>query len=236
MALTDRAQLVVALAHRTAMLRAHGPVGTEHLLLAMTEVEDSVAAMVLAGLGVSLPTLRAEVERQLPDGGSRVDLGDAVGWVLHRAQARADGEWVGTEHLLTALGEVGGTAGEVLAILGATPDRVTAEAARLLSEYPHGRPEPGVEPIAEQLIGARRLVVPPGLPDYDAAITEARREQEAAADDRRFDLAARLRDTEQRLLTERRQLVQAWLAEVDPVLLVTELDRLYRQADHLRRP
>ncbi|WP_238010392.1 Clp protease N-terminal domain-containing protein [Dactylosporangium sp. AC04546] len=236
MALTDRAHLVVALAHRTAVFRAHGPVGAEHLLLAMTEIEESVAALVLASLGISLPTLRAEVERRLPANGSHVDLGDAAGWVLQRAQAWADDEWVGTEHLLTALGEVGGTAGEVLAVLGATPDRVTAEAARLLSAYPHGRPEPGVEPTAEQLVGARRLVVPPGLPDYEAAIAEARREKEAAVDDQRFDSAARLRDTERQLLAERQRLVHDWLAEVDPVVLVTELDRLYRQADHLLRP
>ena len=59
---TARVQEALAAAERTADASGHEYVGTEHLLLALSQ-QDSPAAHVLSNLGVTSDRLRAETRR-----------------------------------------------------------------------------------------------------------------------------------------------------------------------------
>jgi len=56
-----KAQHVQVLSREEARKRGHDYVGTEHLLLALIQLEDSVAVRVLNNMGVSLDTIRSQV-------------------------------------------------------------------------------------------------------------------------------------------------------------------------------
>ena len=59
--LTPRAKLAIQHSMDEARNLNHGHVGTEHMLLALMRDEEGVAAQVLAGLGLRLEDVRAEV-------------------------------------------------------------------------------------------------------------------------------------------------------------------------------
>jgi len=60
---TEKAKRVLASAKREAMEFGHDYISTEHLILAMTQVSDSMAVMILTNLGVDITELRAEIEK-----------------------------------------------------------------------------------------------------------------------------------------------------------------------------
>ena len=64
---TAGARTVVELAQAEARSLRHGYVGTEHLLLALLGEEHGVAAEVLRGAGLSVASVRSEVERRVAD-------------------------------------------------------------------------------------------------------------------------------------------------------------------------
>ncbi|GAA1832820.1 hypothetical protein GCM10009682_59120 [Luedemannella flava] len=235
---TDRARAAAFAAARHAISLGHRQTTPEHLLLGIISADESIAVMVLAALGIPPSALRERIEAGLAgrqDGATKhPPKSDDYTEVLWRARRRADqfgSEYVSTDHLLVALGEGEGAVRDALVALGATPDRVAAEAWRMLRRYTHGRPWPGHEPSADQLVGARRLVVPREWRAYPTRIAEVRGDKEAAIEAGDFERAALLRETEKRLLVERAELARAWIAEVGPVLVVSELDRLYAETD-----
>ncbi len=61
---TDRARRVVVLAQAEARRLQHNYIGTEHLLLGLIAEGEGMASKALADLGVSLPELRAKVEKR----------------------------------------------------------------------------------------------------------------------------------------------------------------------------
>jgi ATP-dependent Clp protease ATP-binding subunit ClpA len=150
--LTEFARGAIALAQEEARALNHNYVGTEHLLLGLLREEQGGAARALAAVGVTLEAAREQVRR------SR-DVGEAavVGQIpftpharriltFAREEATALNHWsVGTEHLLLGLvGKHGGVATDILAELGADPDRIRREVGALLSmmvfEQPVRRP------------------------------------------------------------------------------------------------
>ena len=58
---TNRARHVVVLAQEEARRLQHNYIGTEHILLGLLGEPDGVAALALAGLGISLESARGEV-------------------------------------------------------------------------------------------------------------------------------------------------------------------------------
>jgi ATP-dependent Clp protease ATP-binding subunit ClpC len=64
---TPRAKKVLELALREALGLEHDYIGTEHLLLGITRVEDGVAARILSGLELDGARVRADVIRALRD-------------------------------------------------------------------------------------------------------------------------------------------------------------------------
>lgn len=238
---TDRACAVMVLAHGQAERLGRDVIDTEHLLLAIAEGGEGIAAMALAAVHVSFDAIHAETVRRVdprqPTINKSIPFSPAASDVLDGAEQEADAQGqlhVSTDHLLLALlGSTGGVASQVLASLGVTDDWLRAEIAELFAACV-ARPQTREEPTAVHVIGARRFAVPAALGDYNRRIAEARHQKETAVDAKDFEAAGEFRATEKRLLAEKRDLVTAWAAPIGTVPLVDEIDRLYRQAEQLR--
>ncbi|MDO8734453.1 MAG: Clp protease N-terminal domain-containing protein, partial [Elusimicrobiota bacterium] len=74
--LTPKARKVLEYAIEEAQKMAHSYVGTEHILLGLIKEGESVAAAVLQNLGLSLDTIRLEVEKLVQFGPSTIVSGD----------------------------------------------------------------------------------------------------------------------------------------------------------------
>jgi ATP-dependent Clp protease ATP-binding subunit ClpB len=119
-----------ALNDALALARRHGNplVYDAHLLAALLEQDESIVVPVLQKVGVSVPTLREALEREIArypkQSGANPSLARELTAVLDRAEkdAKALGdEYVSTEHLLLALSDVKGTESKTaLAAEGAT--------------------------------------------------------------------------------------------------------------------
>jgi ATP-dependent Clp protease ATP-binding subunit ClpA len=150
--LTEFARGAIVLAQEEARALHHNYVGTEHILLGLLRAEQGGAARALAAVGVTLEAARDRV-RQTVGPGETVVVGQ-IPFTPHarriltfaREEATALNHWsVGTEHLLLGLvGKHGGVATDILAELGAEPDRIRREVGALLSimvfEQPVRRP------------------------------------------------------------------------------------------------
>ena len=73
---TPRAQRAIQLARREADNFNHPYVGTEHLLLGLIALSEGVAVNVLERLGVSLASVRMEVEKTVGHGPETKTLGN----------------------------------------------------------------------------------------------------------------------------------------------------------------
>lgn len=147
---TGRARHVLLLGQEEAHRLRHSSIDTEHLLLGLLREEGGVAAAVLAGLGVELADVRAEVERITGRGGQSVPGPVRLTPRAKRAielavdEARLlDHHSIGTEHLLLGLiREKSGIAAGLLHNQGATLQRAREEVARALRERSDGPDEP----------------------------------------------------------------------------------------------
>jgi len=149
-------------------------------------------------------------------------------------------DFIGTEHLLLGLVREGeGPAAQVLAQRGIELDAIRQQVIRLLHGHQGGRggrrgrraarARPGgedatLEEISHQLhvLGVRLAAIEEklGIEEssarqrlrrVDAEIARVRRQKESAIDEQDFERAARLRDEERRLLSDRRAAEDAWL-------------------------
>jgi ATP-dependent Clp protease ATP-binding subunit ClpC len=140
---TDRARRVMVLAQEEARLLNHNYIGTEHLLLGLIHEGEGVAAQALESLGVSLPTVRQQVEETIGRGqqalSGRIPFTPRAKKVLElsRREALAMGHnYVGTEHILLGLLREGdGVAAQVLVRMGADLNRVRQQVIRILSGH-----------------------------------------------------------------------------------------------------
>ncbi|HOW59944.1 MAG TPA: ATP-dependent Clp protease ATP-binding subunit [Candidatus Omnitrophota bacterium] len=151
---TERARKVIILAKEEAKRFNHDYIGTEHILLGLIKEGESVAAAVLQNLGLSLDTIRLEVEKLVQFGPSTVVSGDipftpkakkVIELAMDEAR-RLGHNYIGTEHLLLGLIKEGeGVASHVLMNVGLDLNKVRAEVIKLLgSTTPSG--EPGMPP------------------------------------------------------------------------------------------
>ncbi len=151
---TERARKVIILAKEEAKRFNHDYIGTEHILLGLIKEGESVAAAVLQNLGLSLDTIRLEVEKLVQFGPSTVVSGDipftpkakkVIELAMDEAR-RLGHNYIGTEHLLLGLIKEGeGVASHVLMNVGLDLNKVRAEVIKLLgSTTPSG--ESGAPP------------------------------------------------------------------------------------------
>jgi len=157
---TPRAQRVIELARREADNFNHPYVGTEHLLLGLIALGEGVAVTVLEKMGVSLESVRLEVEQAVGHGPETKTVGNVPFTprskkVLQLAIAEAQGlnhSYVGTEHVLLGLLREGeGVAAQVLRNLDVDLETVRIEVMRELD--PNFEAEEGVVPEAEAEAG-----------------------------------------------------------------------------------
>ncbi|GMV97842.1 MAG: hypothetical protein HRF43_17225 [Phycisphaerae bacterium] len=108
---SDRARHAMALASREATRLRHDYIGPEHILMGIIAQGESVASAVLAGSGVDLENVRAELSRRIQAGQGGPEIGrraynPQTKAVIEHAigEARKLGhKYVGTEHLLLGL-------------------------------------------------------------------------------------------------------------------------------------
>ena len=149
---TPRAQQVLQLARKEADRFNHGYVGTEHLLLGLIALGQGVAVNVLQKMGISLESVRLEVEKAVGVGPETKTVGNVpftprVKKVLALAgsEARAlNHAYVGTEHILLGLLREGeGVAARVLKNLGVDLDKSRIEVMKELDpNYDPGQEAP----------------------------------------------------------------------------------------------
>jgi hypothetical protein len=140
---TDRARHVLARSNEEAQGLGHGFVGTEHLLLALFDSTDGIAAQVLGEAGITKSMVESEIVARIEPGsafeaGKRPFTPRAKAVVQNAvAEALALGHnYVGTEHLLIALfGDGEAVAAKVLGELHADLDDIRARIHRALAAY-----------------------------------------------------------------------------------------------------
>jgi ATP-dependent Clp protease ATP-binding subunit ClpC len=142
---SDRARRVVVQGQEEARRLDHHYVDAEHILLALThESIGGVAEEALGSLGISLETVRQQVEGAIgrgerPPPSGHIPFTPRSKQVLELAlsESRALGHnYIGTEHILLGLIRAGdGVAAHVLADLGADLNRVRQQVTQLLDDY-----------------------------------------------------------------------------------------------------
>ena len=146
---TDRARKVVVEAQEQARGLGHPNIEPEHLLLALFQEPEGIAALALARLNVTYDQVVEQVVARTP----RTD--DArVGHIPFTESAKAllkatleealgmGHNYIGTEHLLLALHhEESNTAARILTELGADDAAVRAAVAAVFEEYLRARAE-----------------------------------------------------------------------------------------------
>ena len=180
---TPRAQRVIQLAQREADSFNHPYVGTEHLLLGLIALGEGVAVNVLERLGISLESVRLEVERAVGQGPETKTVGNPPFTprskkVLQLAIAEAQSlhhTYVGTEHLLLGLLREGeGVAAQVLRNLDVNFDAARSEVMRELDpNFEFDAPPPPEEEVVEE--GPTKT---PALNTFGRDLTELARNDE----------------------------------------------------------
>jgi ATP-dependent Clp protease ATP-binding subunit ClpA len=232
---TDRARRVVVLAQEEARLLDHDYIGTEHLLLGLVSESQSLAAIALESLGISLEAVRAQVEEIIGQGQSaptgHIPFTPRAKKVLELSLREALSlgcNYIGTEHILLGLiREREGVAAQVLVTLGADRDRVRQQVVQLLGGYAGA-----VEADARTRLV--RMTVPAAIREDEEQLAQVRREKEASIDADDFERAAALRDQERQLLRRLAERERAWTAEVDLEAVVQENQNLHREVERLR--
>ncbi|MFN2432248.1 MAG: Clp protease N-terminal domain-containing protein, partial [Gemmatimonadota bacterium] len=131
--LTIRMQEALAAAQASAAERGNPQIESEHLVLALLDQEGGVFPVLLARLGLSEESLRAELEREAArfpraTGGAQPALGREARELLDAAGKEAEAlrdEYLSTEHVLLAAAATGrATLGRTLKREGVSRDQV----------------------------------------------------------------------------------------------------------------
>ena len=152
--LTTKSQEALADAIRRAVRSGNPHLEPVHLLQALLEQDDGVAAPLLDAVGVDRNTVAAEADallHQLPSASGETvaspEASRATLAVLNAAgdRARAMGdEFVATEHLLVGLAQAGGPTADLLRSAGTSPEELLEAfpkvrgSARVTSADPEG--------------------------------------------------------------------------------------------------
>jgi len=259
---TDRARRVVVLAQEEARMLNHNYIGTEDILLGLIHEGEGVAAKALESLGISLESVRQQVEEIIGQGqhapSGHIPFTPRAKKVLELSlrEARQLGHhYIGTEHILLGLIQEGeGVAAQVLVKLGADLNRVRQQVIQLLHGYqgkepassgaaPGGWPGGRVPPDVPARVNAlesqmsaieRRVGTGPATGDLDEQIAHVRRDKESALDAQDFEQAASLRDRERQLLAGKTARQHQWeAAHPDLASLAEQVQRLSAEVEQL---
>ncbi|HSZ36524.1 MAG TPA: Clp protease N-terminal domain-containing protein [Acidimicrobiales bacterium] len=138
---TDRARHVLAQSEEEAHRLGHGFVGTEHLLLALFDSPDGVAAQVLGESGITKSMVETQIVVRIKPGTESDErkrpftprAKTVVRNAVHEA-LQLGHNYIGTEHILIALFADGdAVAAKVLDELGASKDDARSRILRVLA-------------------------------------------------------------------------------------------------------
>lgn len=141
---TEKAQLVLRLAHEEAAALGQSIIDTEHILLGLLKEGKGIGAKALASLGVDIENAREETiqlagraEPITP--GKDIHIGPRAKKVIELASEEARNlgvKYIGTEHLLLGLIKEGeGVASKVLAKLNVNDESLKMQVMKLLGGF-----------------------------------------------------------------------------------------------------
>ncbi len=147
---TQRAERVFVLAESITKRLGHKVIGTEHLLLALVEEGEGIAAKALKDIGLDAEKISAKIIHitgiNQPFTGE-IGLSPRVKRVIQLATeeaARQGVNYIGTEHILLGLLMEGeGIAARVLTDLKVSPEKIWEQVVALLGGEAEGTPMPG---------------------------------------------------------------------------------------------
>ena len=138
---TEKAQEVIRKAQEAAYDLGHNYIGTEHLLIGLVSVSDSVAAKAIEGQEISKSDIMEKVETVIGKGNSTAGAQGytpRVKRIMDRSvqeAVRLQAGYVGTEHILMALlSESDCIAVKLLTSLGANVQRIYEDMMTMLGE------------------------------------------------------------------------------------------------------
>jgi hypothetical protein len=144
---TPKAQAVAQAAVRAAQQLGHTTIGTEHILLALFDPEDSLAAIGLRKLGVRREDVHERLLQRKPAGSHETQ--GSIPFTPHAKEALRGAldealdlnhNYIGTEHLLLGVNrdpEFG--AAQILCTLGQSQEAIRATLLETLDEIVRGR-------------------------------------------------------------------------------------------------
>jgi hypothetical protein len=143
---TQRARSVLSRSETEAHRLGHGFVGTEHILLALFDVPESLALKVLDALGMAKPVVDEKVRGLIKPATAsekgKLPFTPRAKAVLRNALEEAlqlGHNYIGTEHLLLGLfADEDSIAAKVLQDLGASQSMVRDRTLELLAGYGNG--------------------------------------------------------------------------------------------------
>jgi ATP-dependent Clp protease ATP-binding subunit ClpC len=176
---TDRARRVVVLAQNEARDLGHNYIGTEHILLALIDEGQGVAAKALDALGIGQDAARQQVEEIIGRGQGasegHIPFTPRAKKVLElslREALQLGHHYIGTEHILLGLLREGeGVGAQVLTGFGADLDRTRQQVIQLLhGRFPEGAAPAVAADFRDQLaaVAARLAVIERKLRDEGA--------------------------------------------------------------------
>ena len=148
---TRKAQEVIDMAQQAASELGHDYIGTEHILIGLAEVSDSVSAKAIESQGITKKDIAEKIASTIGiNTGKGVPQGytPRVKRVIDRSVQIAlnmGSGYIGTEHILIALlGESDCIAVRILVVLGVNIQRLYEEIMELLGEGEKGQKTPAV--------------------------------------------------------------------------------------------
>ena len=194
---TDRARRVVVLAQEEARNLSHNYIGTEHILLGLIHEGEGVAAQALEAMGISLESVREQVEEIIGQGteapSGHIPFTPRAKKVLEyslREALQLGHNYIGTEHILLGLIREGdGVAAQVLTNLGADLPSVCQQVIQLLNGYQGGTPaaENVQEPAAAAVAASAPSRGRGGTPSTSLVLDQFGRNLTAAAREGKLD-------------------------------------------------
>ena len=194
---TDRARRVVVLAQEEARNLNHNYIGTEHILLGLIHEGEGVAAQALEAMGISLESVREQVEEIIGQGteapSGHIPFTPRAKKVLEyslREALQLGHNYIGTEHILLGLIREGdGVAAQVLTNLGADLPSVCQQVIQLLNGYQGGTPaaENVQEPAAAAVAASAPSRGRGGTPSTSLVLDQFGRNLTAAAREGKLD-------------------------------------------------
>ena len=181
---TEKAQMVWKQAQEAAVELGHNYIGTEHILLGLSEVTDGVAAKALESQGVTeemiMEKIDALVGTQNGGGFGPQDYTPRAKRIIQLSVQEAMNMgtgYVGTEHILLALlNEQDCIAVKILAILGVNPQRLYEDIMAMLGEGEKNNNGQGIPGMGQNAASQSGQSNTPTLDKYSRDFTQMARE------------------------------------------------------------